>query len=383
MRCGHKRLSPRYDSFTVPAVAFKDMGATKMFRKPIRRATPVSPAGKTAAHSRRFARRLFFSTAVLILLLSPIAGAGRLAQGGGHILFGDLKVDESKGEGLKPIAFDIVLYTEAGSIAGRQTIPNNGRYRFMSLDNGNYDVVVEVENREVARLRVYVSSPFKNDFRQDISLAWDAEASGAPKKGTVSAADFYKRTSANQELFDKVNGAIKKQKYDEAAALLQRIVRADPKDYPAWTELGTMNYATGKAAEAEQNYLRALGEKPDFLRAAINLGRLRTALKNFDGAISVLSAAVEKHPRSPDANHLLGEAYLQIKKGSKAVSYLNEAIRLDPLGKADVHLRLATLYNGAGMKDKAAIEYELFLTKKPDYADKKKLRQYIAENKKP
>jgi ribosomal protein S18 len=34
------------------------------------------------------------------------------------------------------------------------------------------------------------------------------------------------------------------------------------------------------------------------------------------------------------------------------------------------------------MKDRAAAEYELFLTKKPDYADKKKLQQYISENKK-
>jgi len=79
---------------------------------------------------------------------------------------------------------------------------------------------------------------------------------------------------------------------------------------------------------------------------------------------------------------MLGEAYLQIKKGSKAVGYINEAIRLDPVGKADGHLRLATLYNAVGMKDKAALEYEEFLKKKPNYPDSKKLRDYIAANKK-
>jgi Tfp pilus assembly protein PilF len=91
---------------------------------------------------------------------------------------------------------------------------------------------------------------------------------------------------------------------------------------------------------------------------------------------------VQVHPGSSDAQYLLGESYLQIKKGSKAVGYLNEAIRLDPIGKADAHLRLAALYNGAGMKDRAAAEYEQFLAKKPDYADKKKLEQYIKDNKK-
>ncbi len=91
---------------------------------------------------------------------------------------------------------------------------------------------------------------------------------------------------------------------------------------------------------------------------------------------------MEVKPTSADANYYLGEAYLQIKKGSKAVGYLNEAIKLDPVGRAEAHLRLATLYNAVGMKDKAAIEYEEFLKKKPDYPDRKSCRDYIAANKK-
>ena len=64
------------------------------------------------------------------------------------------------------------------------------------------------------------------------------------------------------------------------------------------------------------------------------------------------------------------------------MGYLREALKLDPVGMAEAHLRLALLYNGAGMKDKAAEEYEQFLKKKPDYRERKKLEQYIAENKK-
>jgi tetratricopeptide (TPR) repeat protein len=113
----------------------------------------------------------------------------------------------------------------------------------------------------------------------------------------------------------------------------------------------------------------------------MSLGRLRRQQKNFDGAITALDRAVAVQPASADANYLLGDSYLQIKKGSKAVGYLNEALKLDPAGKADAHLLLAALYNGAGMKDKAAAEYEEFLKKKPDYADRKKLEAYIAANK--
>jgi tetratricopeptide (TPR) repeat protein len=82
---------------------------------------------------------------------------------------------------------------------------------------------------------------------------------------------------------------------------------------------------------------------------------------------------------SADVNFLLGECYLQLKKGSKAVPYLEAAARL---GRPDAHLRLATLYNAVGLKDRAAAEYEHYLAAKPDSPDRKKLEEYIKENKK-
>ncbi len=96
-------------------------------------------------------------------------------------------------------------------------------------------------------------------------------------------------------------------------------------------------------------------------------------------AIEPLTKAVELKPTSGDANYLLGECYLQLRKGSKAIPYLNDAANN---GRPDAHLRLGWLYNAAGMKDKAAIEYEEYLKKNPDYPDKNKLKEYIAANKK-
>ena len=174
---------------------------------------------------------------------------------------------------------------------------------------------------------------------------------------------------------------MKKKKFDEAAALLQKIVEADPKDHLAWTDLGTMQYALGNTAEAERSYARALSVRPDLLAAAVNLGRLRIATKNFDGAIDVLKPAVEKYPQSSDANQLLGEAYLQTGKNDEAFRYFKEAVRLDPQGKADAHLRLAMIHDAAGRKDKAAAELEQFLAKRPDSPDRQKFEQYVKENK--
>jgi tetratricopeptide (TPR) repeat protein len=136
-----------------------------------------------------------------------------------------------------------------------------------------------------------------------------------------------------------------------------------------------------KLTEAEKAYANAIDIRPGFFLGLMNLGRLRMMQKNFAGAIEPLTAALNVNAKSADANYYLGEAYLQVKKGSKAVGYLNEALKLDPIGKADAHLRLATLYNAVGMKDKAAIEYEEFLKKKPGYPDSKKLKEYVDANK--
>ena len=48
--------------------------------------------------------------------------------------------------------------------------------------------------------------------------------------------------------------------------------------------------------------------------------------------------------------------------------------------KAEIHLRLAALYNAAGLKDKAVAEYKLFLEKVPQYSEKEKIEKYIKEN---
>ena len=106
-------------------------------------------------------------------------------------------------------------------------------------------------------------------------------------------------------------------------------------------------------------------------------------MSKYDVAVQALTKAVGLKPDSPDANYFLGDAYLRMKKGSLAVGYLNEALRLDPNGMAEVHLKLATLYDAAGVKEKAAAEYQEFLKQRPDYRERRKLERYIAENKKP
>lgn len=329
-------------------------------------------------------------SAIFSLLLVFICSTYAVGQGGRgaassstrHIVYGDIKVDQSQAGSEKPISFDITLFNEYGNAFARQRVQSNGRYRFNDIPDGRYYIVVEYEGAELDRFVVDFSSQFKSDMQKDIELQARA-LSEASKAAVIAAADKYDRGSKTSSLFTKAKDAAKNKKYEEAATFLRQVVETDPADFPAWLELGTVYFIQKNYAEAEKAYTQAIAKHPDYGVALLSLGRLRIAQKNYDGAIEALLQAIKALPTSAQANFFLGEAYLQKKKGSLAVGYLNQAIKLDPIGMVDAHLRLGALYNAAGMKDKAAAEYEEFLKKVPDYQEKKQLQDYITANKKP
>ena len=296
-------------------------------------------------------------------------------------LFGDLKISNAIGEEEKPLILDVILYTRGGDVFGRQRISNNGRYRFNNIFNGDYYLAVELDSTEIVRMPILITNSTTPDIRQDIELQWKATPRNAP--GVVSFADSYHRVDQNKTLYQKATQEIERKDFDQAIKTLKSLVALDPKDYPAWNSLGMITFIQKDLEAAETSYSSALSAKPDYVPALISLGRVRLAKKNPEGAIEPLEAALKNEPGSASANYFLGEAYLAMKKGSKAVGYFNDALRLDPVGMADAHLRLGSLYNAAGYKDRAAAEYEQFLTKKPDYIDRKKLEDYIQANKQP
>ena len=324
-------------------------------------------------------------TWLLVVVTLALGNAGEAAAQGrsGHTLFGDLKADESKAGGRVPQSYTVILSAVPWGQPRRQPVPNGGRYSFMDVPNGEYNLIVEVEGNEMVRIPLLLQESRFTDIRKDIMLEWSPEAAARlpGKGGTVPFT--YARQASNQDLFAKAQEALARKDYSQAASLFDQVVKKDPKDFEAWTELGTARFNQEKLGDAEKAYRSALEQKPDFPPAQLNLGKALMAQKNYERAIEALDLAVKGQPQSADAHYFLGESYLQVKKGSKAVVHFNEAIRLDPSGKADAHLRLAALYNAAGMKDRAAAEYEHFLAKRPDHPDRDKLRKYIEANKKP
>jgi tetratricopeptide (TPR) repeat protein len=321
-------------------------------------------------------------TLFLVLVAVHVNAPSAMAQGN-LTIFGDVRIT-SDGNTLVPKDVLLLLRRVPDGEVARQMVSSRGRYRFTNLKEGEYEIVAESEGKEIGRLTqiriggmTLSNSPY--GYQNDVEIRWRPGAAAPATGGVISAADVYERPASTKPIFARAEEAVAKKKFDQAVTLLKQVVETDNADFQAWTALGTVYLAQEKFDDARQAYEHAIAVKPESPRAHFNLGRLLSSQKKFEEAIAPLTKAVELQPTSGDGNMLLGEAYLQLKKGSKAIPYLNEAA---VHGRPDAHLRLGWLYNAAGLKDKAAIEYEEYLKKKPEYPERDKLKEYILANKK-
>ncbi|HKR12528.1 MAG TPA: tetratricopeptide repeat protein [Pyrinomonadaceae bacterium] len=326
-------------------------------------------------------QKKFKSPITLLLILVAIQLCASSAMAQGLVIFGDVRI-LGENNAVVPKEVTLILRRVPDGEIGRQMVSSRGRYRFSSLKEGEYEILIEVDGKEIGRwsqIRIggmnLSNSPY--GYQNDLEFRWKAPA--PPGGGVVSAADVYERGESTKAVFVKAEEAVAKKKFDQAATLLKQVVEADNADFQAWTALGTVYFAQEKFKDAEEAYQHAIAAKPGSPRAQFNLGRLFSSQKKYEEAIEPLTKAIELQPTSGDANMLIGEAYLQLKKGSKAIPYLNDAAKN---GRSDAHLRLGWLYNAAGMKNKAAIEYEEYLKKNPEYPERNKLKEYITANKK-
>jgi len=320
-------------------------------------------------------------TGLAIILLTE----GILSQvGGGHLLFGDLKIDESRMDPLQARTFEVGLASTGGNPLSRQTVAANGRFRFIGVSNGEYDLVVYLENQEVARIHLLLAERVKTDIRQDVFLEWRKLDGGArPAGGRISAADYYPRKEATRGLFRTAQQKMNDGDLAGAEESFSRLLELDPADFEAWSDLGTVRFRHGDTARAEEAYRRALGLRPSFFLARLNLGRLLMGVREFSAAIETLEPAAASNPEASEAHLLLGEAYLQTRRGSRALVHFREALRIAPTQSAEAHLRLALLFDAAGRKREAAQEYEQFLEKRPDYRERARLERYIRDHRTP
>ncbi len=130
---------------------------------------------------------------------------------------------------------------------------------------------------------------------------------------------------------------------------------------------GTMQYMSGRGAEAIVHYDRAIELSPHCARAYNNRGGARLILSDHTEAISDFNMAIELAPAYVSAYHNRANAYLDAEEYAKAVVDYTRAIELNPqfvkayFGRGYAHLSL-------GHYDEAINDYTQAIQLHPTYA---------------
>ncbi len=258
----------------------------------------------------------------------------------------------------------------------RWTISKSGNYCFRVKNQGVGTLIVELNGVEFARKSLTASAGAKQ--REDFEIISEQTSKTPP--GVISAKFSHPENPKTVDLYKKITAAEQSKDSKKVIEHLKEIVAIDPADFLAWAKLGTLYFYQKAYPEAEASLRKSLELKVEYTPAWVYMGNMRIAQKQFEAAIQIFNHALELEPKSARIYQLLGETYLQTKQGSLGVESLNKAIELDPNGMAECHLQLAHLYQLAKANKMATKEYKLFLSKVPDYKDKKKLEEFIAKN---
>lgn len=165
---------------------------------------------------------------------------------------------------------------------------------------------------------------------QDLGLAYvklnrwpeavDAFAELAKERGdSVEAAYFYALALHNA----RQSAAAEKE--------ARRALRLNPGAADAYTLLGIILASRGHAnAEAGEALTQAVALDPGNFDAVFNLGRVRYAEKDYEGAIKSLREAVRMRPKFAEARFFLGTSLESAGDAAAALSEYQELIKLQP-----------------------------------------------------
>jgi len=289
-------------------------------------------------------------------------------------VYGRVVLKGSRPEGKQPRI--TAVYSDSLQPATRQVIGRTGNYCFQKRGTGG-TLVIEVDGVEAARKSVFDVTNTRQ--REDFDIFPPGTEAGA-QPGVVNAKFARPPNEKTADLYRKTAEAERENDTKRAIGFVRAIVAADPEDFIAWSKLGTLYIDQQDLAEAESAFRRSFALRSDYTPAILNLGIVSALKGDVAAAIDFFERAVVADSSYARAYRLLGEAYLQARRGNDGLAALDEALRLDPVGMAECHLLKARLYDLAGARKLAAAEYKVFLLKVPNHSDKKKLEKYIKDN---
>jgi len=112
---------------------------------------------------------------------------------------------------------------------------------------------------------------------------------------------------------------------------LKEILKKDPKNLPAWVELGNLYFDTDQPKEAIDAYNHYLAAKPDNPDVRTDLGIMYRKLGQFDKALEEFRKAAQSDPKHVNSRYNIGLVLLHDKQDmAGAIKAWEEYLKVDP-----------------------------------------------------
>lgn len=145
---------------------------------------------------------------------------------------------------------------------------------------------------------------------------------------------------------------------DAAEICYARAAELAPNKFDWQYYRGKIQTIRGRPEMAVQTFENARAMSNDYPPLLIELGVLYTRQGRLDDAVSVLTTAVQRDPKSYQAHAELGSVLARQGKTEEAIERLTQSTQISPYAPA--HFALGELYRSAGRTEEAQQHYELW-----------------------
>ncbi|WP_162053618.1 tetratricopeptide repeat protein [Pontibacter pamirensis] len=190
---------------------------------------------------------------------------------------------------------------------------------------------------------------------------------------SIYKAQLGNKNSADNAYFALGDIYLKTENTDSAAYYFNRGIANNKRSYINHVGLGKLALEQGNRAKAEQAFDDALsgrGKKDPYVLAMVGdayVNAPNATEADINKGIDYLKQALERDRDNALANVILGDAYLQLKKGGEAMSSYDRAIQLDE-NYATAYLRRGQLYTSSRNYNEAEEAFKKAIAIDPNFA---------------
>ncbi len=164
---------------------------------------------------------------------------------------------------------------------------------------------------------------------------------------------------------------------EQALSTYRYILRLDPHNAVAWTNLGNLCRRSGDPLAAEGCYRKALSIEPGYYLAHYNLGSLYLEEGRVAESLTELEAARQANPRFADVDFETGNALASSRHYAEAEEYYRRFLAVRP-GHAEGWYRLGLVLRELGRPGEAAGCFRAVLRLNPGHPARDRIAAWAA-----